>query len=66
MSIRVFNITDEAKSKFGGSKGLYRQKYNDTQKRKYCAEHNITLVTIPYWEEAMIDYDYIMKAAYGW
>ena len=56
----------EAKSKFGGAKGLYRQKYNDTQKRKYCAEHNITLVIIPYWEEAMIDYDYIMKAAYNW
>ena len=56
----------EAKSKFGGSKGLYRQKYNDTQKRKYCQNHNITLVTIPYWEENFIDYDYIMKAAYGW
>ena len=26
----------EAKSKFGGAQGLYRQKYNDTQKRQYC------------------------------
>ena len=34
----------EAKSKFGGAQGLYRQKYNDTQKRQYCAAHGITLV----------------------
>ena len=38
----------EAKSKFGGAKGLYRQKYNDTQKRNYCKVHNINLVIIPY------------------
>jgi hypothetical protein len=56
----------QAKSKFGGAQGLYRQKYNDTQKRKYCMEHGYTLITIPYWDEARIDYDYIMKAAYGW
>ena len=56
----------EAKSKFGGAKGLYRQKYNDNQKRKYCIEHGYTLVIIPYWEEQFIDYDYIMKAAYNW
>lgn len=56
----------QAKSKFGGAQGLYRQKYNDMQKRKYCMEHGYTLVTIPYWDEARVDYDYIMKAAYGW
>lgn len=56
----------EAKSKFGGARGLYQQKYNDAQKRKYCAEHGITLICIPYWDEAFMDYDYIMKAAYGW
>lgn len=56
----------EAKSKFGGSKGLFRQKYNDQQKRDYCKEHNIKLVTIPYWDEQFINYDYIMKAAYNW
>lgn len=38
----------EAKSKFGGAKGLFRQKYNDTQKRNYCKVHNINLVIIPY------------------
>ena len=53
----------EAKSKFGGAKGLYRQKYNDQKKRSYCAAHGYTLVIIPYWEENLIDYDYIMKAA---
>ena len=52
-----------AKSKFGGNVGLYRQQYNDMQKREYCAKHNITLIAIPYWEEGYIDYDYIMKAA---
>lgn len=56
----------EERSKFGGSKGLYRQKYNDTQKRKYCEQHGYTLVTIPYWDDQFLDYDYIMKAAYGW
>lgn len=53
----------EAKSKFGGSKGLYQQKYNDTQKRKYCMEHGYTLVTIPYWDLNILDYDYIFRAA---
>ena len=56
----------EAKSKFGGAKGLYQQKYNDTQKRKYCQEHGYTLVAIPYWDEGIIDYDYMMKAANVW
>ena len=55
----------EAKSKFGGAKGLFRQKYNDTQKRNYCKVHNINLVIIPYQDEAIVDYDYIMKLAYG-
>ena len=53
----------QAKSKFGGSQGLYRQKYNDTQKRQYCQKHNITLVSIPYWDMHIMDYDYIMKLA---
>ena len=53
----------EAKSKFGGAKGLYQQKYNDTQKRLYCQQHGITLVAIPYWDEGLMDYDYIMRAA---
>jgi hypothetical protein len=32
-------------------------------KREYCKKHNITLVVIPYWDEARITFDYIMKAA---
>ena len=53
----------EAKSKYGGAKGLFRQKYNDEQKRIYCLKHGITLVCVPYWDDTILDYDYIMKAA---
>jgi hypothetical protein len=56
----------EAKSKFGGAQGLYRQQYNDKQKRLYCMQHGYKLVAIPYWDENILDYDYIMKAAYDW
>lgn len=56
----------EAKSVFGGYSGLRKQQYNDMRKREYCNKHNITLVIIPYWDEARVDYDYIMRAAYGW
>ena len=51
------------KSKFGGISGLRKQQYNDMKKREYCAKHNITLIAIPYWDEARITYDYIMQAA---
>ena len=50
-------------SKFGGKRGVQRQQYNDIQKRKYCLEHNIKLITIPYYDESKISYDYIMRAA---
>lgn len=53
----------QAKSKFGGAKGFYRQKYNDAKKRAYCMQKGITLLAIPYWDEGQVDYDYIMKAA---
>jgi hypothetical protein len=53
----------QAVSKFGGTKGLYQQKYNDEKKRLYCAEHNIKLIEIPYWEEERVNYDYIFKKA---
>lgn len=56
----------EARSKFGGAHGLYQQKHNDAKKRNYCLTHGYTLIAIPYWDESIIDYDYIMKAAYGW
>lgn len=55
----------EASSKFGGKRGLYQQQFNDNKKRRFCALHNITLIEIPYTEENLISYDYIMhKAGY--
>ena len=54
----------QAKSKFGGAKGLFRQQYNDKQKRIYCQQHGYKLICIPYWDEGILDYDYIIKAAY--
>lgn len=49
--------------KYGGARHLRYQKYNDALKRKYCLDHNLKLVTIPYYDEGRISYDYIMKAA---
>ena len=53
----------EASSKFGGKKGLYQQQYNDNQKRRFCALHGFNLIEIPYTEENLISYDYIMHRA---
>lgn len=49
--------------KWGGYRAVQKQKYNDSQKKKYCLEHNIKLVTIPYYDENKLNYDYIMRAA---
>ena len=51
------------KPKFGGMTGLKKQQFFDMKKREYCAKHNITLILIPYWDEDIITYDYIMKLA---
>ena len=56
----------EASPKFGGKRGLYQQQYNDNKKRRFCALHDFKLIEIPYTEEHLINYDYIMKRAYGW
>ena len=53
----------EASPKFGGKKGLYQQQFNDNKKRLFCALHDFTLIEIPYTEEHMITYDYIMHRA---
>ena len=53
----------QAVSKFGGKKGLFQQQHNDNQKRRFCALHNIPLVEIPYTEEHLITFDYIMERA---
>lgn len=55
----------EASSKFGGKRGLYQQQHNDNKKRRFCALKDINLVEIPYTEENLLSYDYIMhKAGY--
>lgn len=55
----------EASAKFGGKRGLYQQQFNDNKKRRFCALHNFKLIEIPYTEENLITYDYIMhKAGY--
>lgn len=53
----------EASQKFGGKKGLYQQQFNDNKKRRFCALHDITLIEIPYTEENLISYDYILHRA---
>ena len=53
----------EASAKFGGKRGLYQQQYNDNQKRRFCALHDFKLIEIPYTEEHLINYDYIMHRA---
>ncbi len=53
----------QASSKFGGKKGLYQQQFNDNKKRRFCALNDIKLVEIPYTEENLVNYDYIMKKA---
>lgn len=51
------------KSVFGGVAGLQKQQYYDMQKRQYCKKKGIKLILIPYWDEARINYDYIMDLA---
>ncbi len=53
----------EPSSKFGGKRGFYQQQFNDAKKRRFCALHDIKLIEIPYTDENIIDYDYIMKKA---
>ena len=55
----------EPSSKFGGKKGFYQQVYNDNLKRRCCALHDFKLIEVPYTDENLINYDYIMaKAGY--
>ena len=53
----------EASSKFGGKRGLYQQQFNDNKKRRFCALHDITLIEVPYTDENLLSYDYIMQRA---
>ncbi len=53
----------EPSSKFGGKRGFYQQQFNDNKKRRFCAFHGFNLIEIPYTEENLISYDYIMQKA---
>lgn len=53
----------EPSSKFGGKKGFYQQQFNDNKKRRFCALHGFTLIEIPYTDENLISYEYIMEKA---
>lgn len=50
-------------TKFGGKKGFYQQQYNDNKKRRFCEMNGYKLIEIPYTEEYLINYDYIMEKA---
>ena len=50
-------------SKFGGKRAFYQQQHNDNKKKRFCALHDIPFVEIPYTEENLISYDYIMEKA---
>ena len=45
---------------YGGKKGFYRQRYNDSKKREYCRKRKIPLVIIPYYDEPKLDLGYIL------
>ena len=53
----------EPKDKFGGWSGFRKQQFNDMLKREYCKKHNLKLIAIPYTDETILNYDYIMKKA---
>lgn len=53
----------EPVAKFGGKKGFFQQQFNDNKKRRYCQLQGVTLVEIPYTEENLISYDYILRKA---
>ncbi len=55
----------EPKQKFGGYSGLRKQQFNDLKKREYCRMNNIILIEIPYLDEGLINYDYIMNLYYS-
>lgn len=52
-------------AKFGGVEHLRHQRHNDQKKREYCARNGIRLACIPYYEERLIDADYLEEKIYG-
>jgi len=48
---------------YGGGRKLAQQKYNDTQKLRYCSRKSIPLVIIPYYDYEILDLNYIFEKA---
>lgn len=55
----------ESRNLYGGKKGLIQQQHNDKRKVDYCRAHGYKLLVIPYWDISLVDYDYIVNAAYN-
>ena len=51
----------EPVEKFGGEEKLKIQQERDNRKNKYCKEHNIPLLRIPYWDFNKINIDLLMS-----
>ena len=52
------------KSVYGGASGLAKQKYNDNLKRQYCRARGLRLLQIPYTDDPIVSYDYIVSRVY--
>ncbi len=48
---------------YGGGKKLAQQKFNDTQKLRYCGKNGYRLVIIPYYDYEMLNLEYIFDKA---
>jgi hypothetical protein len=48
---------------YGGGRKLAQQKFNDTQKLRYCAKHGYRLVVVPYYDYEILSLDYIFEKA---
>ena len=46
-----------------GKGGKNEKGNNDNKKRRFCALHDITLIEVPYTEENLLSYDYLMEKA---
>jgi len=48
---------------YGGGRKLAQQKFNDTQKLRYCAKQGYRLVVVPYYDYEILSLDYIFEKA---
>lgn len=52
--------------KYGGAKGLARQRHNDAAKRQYCLKNNYRLISIPYTQEEDLSPSFLSNLIYGY